>query len=206
MARGTLSFSQRTGLISLLFKKNDRLDVKNWRPISLLCIDYKILSKVRTNWLKVVLSSVISESQACGVPGRFSGLNVRTLQDVVNFCNRHNTGGAIISLDQEKAFDRVAWGFMLRTLEKMHFGPSFCAWVKLLYTNIFSRVLVNGFVSDAFIITRGVRQGCPLSPLLYIIVAETISSAIKRTSILTVSKCLMGRPLKFFSMPTIRQL
>jgi hypothetical protein len=71
LARGALSFSQRTGLISPLYKKNDRLDVKNWRPISLLCTDYKILSKVLTNRLKTILSSVISESQACGVPGRF---------------------------------------------------------------------------------------------------------------------------------------
>ena len=71
--RGLLSFSQRTGLITLLYKKHDRLDTKNWRPILLLCTDYKILSKVLTNRLKSVLASAISESQSCGVPGRFSG-------------------------------------------------------------------------------------------------------------------------------------
>ena len=109
-SKGSLSFSQRTGLITLLYKKNDRFDTKNWRPISLLCTDYKILSKVLTNRLKAVLSSVISDSQSCGVPGRFSGSNVRTIQDIVNFCNVHEKGGAIISLDQEKAFDRVDWG------------------------------------------------------------------------------------------------
>jgi hypothetical protein len=117
---------------------------------------------------------------------------------MVNFCNRNKIDGAIISLDQEKAFDRVDWGFMLRTLEKMNFGPSFCAWVKLLYTNIFSRVLVNGFVSDAFIITRGVRQGCPLSPLLYIIVAETISSAIKKDRHIDGFKLFNGETIKIF--------
>jgi hypothetical protein len=197
-ARGALSFSQRTGLISLLYKKNDRLDVKNWRPISLLCTDYKILFKVLTNRLKTVLSSVISESQACGVSGRFSGLNVRALQDLVNYCNNNNTGGAIISLDQEKAFDRIDWGFMLRVLEQMNFGPSFRGWVKLLYTNIFSRVLVNGFTSGAFSVSRGVRQGCPLSPLLYLIVAETISCAIKKDLCVDGFQLPNGETVKIF--------
>ena len=151
-------------MITLLYKKHDRLDTKNWRPISLLCTDYKILSKVLTNRLKSVLASVLSESQSCGVPGRFSGSNIRTLQDIVNYCKSYQSGGAIVSLDPEKAFDRVDWGFMQRVLKRMNFGPSFCAWVKLLYTNIFSRVLVNGYTSGAFPVTRGVRQGCPLSP------------------------------------------
>ena len=135
---GSLSFSQRTGLITLLYKKHDRLDTKNWRPISLLCTDYKILSKVLTNRLKSVLASVISESQSCGVPGRFSGSKIRTLQDIVNHCNCHQTGGALVSLDQEKAFDRVDWGYMQKVLTRMNFGPSFCSWVSLLYKHLFS--------------------------------------------------------------------
>ncbi len=171
---------------------------KNWRPISLLCTDYKILSKVLTNRIKPVLSSMVSECQSCGVPGRFSGLNVRTLQDIVNICNNNNIGGALISLDQEKAFDRVDWPFMLRVLERMNFGPSFRAWVKLLYTNIFSRVLVNGYTSSAFSITRGVRQGCPLSPLLYILVAETLACAIKKDANIDGYILSSGEVIKIF--------
>jgi hypothetical protein len=180
LASGSLPFTQRSGLISLLHKKNDKMDTKNWRPISLLCTDYKILAKVLTNRLKSVISSVVSPVQTCGVPGRFSGETVRLLQDIVNYSNRHDIGGALISLDQEKAFDRVDWSFMQRVLAKMNFGPSFRSWVQLLYTGIFSRVLVNGYTSEAFGITRGVRQGCPLSPLLYILVAETISRAVQK--------------------------
>ena len=70
-------------------------------------MDYKILFKVLSNRLKIVSSSVISDSQSCGVSGRFSGSNIRTVQDIVNFCNSNQSGGAVISLDQEKAFDRV---------------------------------------------------------------------------------------------------
>ncbi len=183
LSRGSLSFSQRTGLITLLYKKNDKLDTKNWRPISLLCTDYKILAKVLTNRLKLVLSTVVSPCQTCGVPGRFSGEHVRLLQDIVNFSNTNNVGAAILSLDQEKAFDRVDWSFMLKVLERMNFGPSFRSWVQLLYSSIFSRVLVNGYTSEAFRVTHGVGQGCLLSPLLYILVAETIFSAIKKRSL-----------------------
>ena len=74
----------------------------------------------------------------------------------------------------------MEWSFLQRVLEKMNFGPSFRSWVQLLYSGIFSRVLVNGFTSEAFRVSRGVRQGCPLSPLLYILVAETVSNAIKK--------------------------
>ncbi len=175
---GRLSFSQRTGLITLLYKKGDRLDTKNWRPISLLCTDYKILAKILTNRLLVVLPSIVHPDQTCGVPGRFSGENVRVLKDIIDHSNRANSEAAIISLDQEKAFDRVDCTFMLRVLEKLNFGSSFRSWVKLLYTDIFSTVLVNDYVSELFPVTRGVRQGCPLLPLLYVLVAETIASAI----------------------------
>ena len=79
--------------------------------ISLLCSDYKILSKVLTNRLKLVISSVISNAQSCGVPGRFSGESVRMLQDIVDYANLNDIGAAILSLDQEKAFDRIDWSF-----------------------------------------------------------------------------------------------
>lgn len=198
LTHGRLSYSQRTGIISLLYKKGDRLETKNWRPISLLCCDYKILSKVLANRLLLVLSSVVGYQQTCGIPGRFSGENVRFLQDVINLSNTEHIAAAIISLDQEKAFDRVDWSFMLRVLEALNFGPSFRSWIRLLYTNIFSCVIVNDFLSSPFPVFRGVRQGCPLSPLLYILVAETISSAIKQDPSIDGFQLLDGRTSKIF--------
>jgi hypothetical protein len=179
---GRLSFSQRTGLITLLYKKGDRLETKNWRSISLLCTDYKILAKVLTNRLLRVLPSVVHPDQTCGVPGRFSSENVRALTDIISQVNQTNSAAAIISLDQEKAFDCVDWSFMLHVLDRMNFGVSFRSWVKLLYADIFSTILVNNYVSQLFPVTRGVRQGCPLSPLLYVLVAETIANAIRKDS------------------------
>ena len=177
---GCLSFSQRTGLITLLYKKGDKLDTKNWRPISLLCTDYKILAKVLTNRLVAVISSVVGPEQVCGVPSRLSSEHIRLIKDAVDYANGSDMSAALVSLDQEKAFDRVDWSFMIRVLEAMNFGPSFRSWVQLLYTSLFSQVLVNDYVSQLFPVTRGVRQGCPLSPLLYILVAETIACAIRQ--------------------------
>ena len=80
-------------------------------------------------------------------------------------------------------FDRVEWEFLFCTLERMGFGPSFCKWVQTLYTGVQSSVIVNCFLSEFFNLHRGVRQGCPLSPLLYVLVAETLAAALKRLSL-----------------------
>ena len=126
-----------------------------------------------------MLSSVISPDQSCGVKGRNPTLNNRLLQDIVSDLNNRGLGGAVLSLDQEKAFDRVDWGYLQRVLDRMNFGPSFCQWISLFYTGISSSVLVNDHCSHFFSVSRGVRQGCPLSPLLYIIIAETMACAIR---------------------------
>ena len=162
---GHLSDSQRHGLITLLYKKGDRLDCKNWRPITLLNVDYKLCARTLAGRLLKVLHHVVAPDQTCGVPGRFIGENVALLRDVVSFANETDLPVAILSLDQEKAFDRVDWPFLLATL-RMGFGPSFICWVNLLYSDISSSVIVNKYCSDPFFPSRGVHQGCPLSPLL----------------------------------------
>ena len=86
---------------------------------------------------------------------------------------------AVLTLDQKKAFDRVEWEFLFCTLECMGFGPSFCKWVQTLYAGVQSSVIVNGHLSGFFNLQRGVRQGCPLSPLLHVLVAETLAATLK---------------------------
>ena len=174
-----LSASQRSGLITLLYKKDDKLEMPNWRPITLLCVDYKILSKALANRLLKVIRQLISADQSCGIPGRFIGENIRLMHDIIDYANDHHLPGVILSLDQEKAFDRVDWIFMQRVLATMGFGDNFRAWVSLLYRSANSRILVNGFLTEPFPVSRGVRQGCPLSPLLYVLVAESLACAIR---------------------------
>ena len=83
-ASGSLSLSQRRGIISLVFKRGDRLDARNWRPITLLNVDYKLASRVLAGRLLKVIHVVVSKDQTCGVPGRFIGENVALLRDIAD--------------------------------------------------------------------------------------------------------------------------
>ena len=176
---GSLSSSQRIALISLIYKKGDRLLHKNWRPITLLNVDYKLCARTPAGRLLKVLQHVIHPDQTCGVRGRYIGENVALLRDVVHYINENNLPAAVLALDQEKAFDRVDWDFLLVTLDHMGFGPSFVSWVKLLYSDIRSAVLINGYTSNPFWPSRGVRQGCPLSPLLCVISIEVLAANLR---------------------------
>ena len=158
---GLLPFSQREALIALIFKKGDRLDHNNWRPISLLNDDFKLCACVLDGLLLKVIATVVAPDQTCGVPGRYIGENVAFLRDVVELANEYNLPVVLRSLDQEKAFDRVDWPYLFATLAKMGFGDSFIPWVRLLYTDIRRSVLVNGYTSHHFKPSHGVRQGCP---------------------------------------------
>ena len=175
ISTGCLSVSQRTALITLTFKKGDRLDRKNWRTINLLNCDYKLCARVLAGRLLNVLQSIIGLDQTYRVRGCFTGASVAFLRDRVDFTSETNTPVAILSLDQEKAFDLVCWPFLFRILANFSLGASFISWVKLLYTNIRSAVLVNGYRSEYFWPSRGVRQGCLLSPLLYVISIEVLA-------------------------------
>ena len=99
---GQLSVSQRRGLLSMIFKKGER-DLRNWRPISLFYVDYKIGTKALAARLQKVLSSVLHEDQTCGVPGRSIFSNLNLVRDLIEYCNSKNLPLATISLDQEKA-------------------------------------------------------------------------------------------------------
>ena len=104
---GQLSVSQRRGLLSLIFKTGEKKDLKNWRPISLLCVDYKICTRALAARLQKVSPSVLHEDQTCGVPGRSIFSNLYLIGDLIEYCSAKNLPLAIISLDQEKTFDRV---------------------------------------------------------------------------------------------------
>ena len=176
---GCLSLSQRRGVVLLSFKKGDRLDPRNWRPISLINVDYKLAARVIASCLLKKIHLVVDKDQTCGVPGRFIGKNVALLRDVVNYATSLDLPVAVLSLDQEKAFDRVDWDFMRSTLSTMGFGPSFITWVNLFYNRVQSAVNVNGYLSPFFYLSRGVHQGCPLSPLLYVLVSGILAVNIR---------------------------
>lgn len=177
---GILTDSQREGLLRLIHKKDERNLVKNWRPISLLNTDYKLASKVITERLKGVMSSIVHQDQTCSVPGRSIFSNLQLVRDVLDMIDKTDETGILVTLDQEKAFDRVDHDFLMRVLSKFGFGPMFCGWVSLFYNSVFSRIICNGKLTEPIFLGRGVRQGCPLSPLLYVLVSEVLSTQIRK--------------------------
>ena len=125
-----------------------------------------------------VLPKLIHRNQKC-VPGRNICTNIHIIQDLIDVINADGEGAAFIFLDQEKAFDRMSHNFIFKTLKKFGFGEKFINWIKMIYNGTNSAVKVNGYLSESFSIERGVRQGCPLSALLYVLCAEVLGIEIR---------------------------
>ena len=196
LAAGKLPQSLRRAIITLIFKKEDPEELKNWRPISLLTADYKIIAKVLANRLKNVMKSLIHPDQTCSVPGRSSEDNATLLRDISDYVASKNMTCAFLAIDQEKAFDSVDWGFMHRVLDAMNFGPCLRGMVECLYTDIQSAILSNGHLTNFFDVHRGVRQGCPLSPILFVLLSEVFGQAVRTCQAIEGIKLPGGRTVK----------
>ena len=159
---------------------NDRTSVGGYRPISLLNTDYKILAKILVNKIQPHLHTIVHPNQYCSIPGR----NIETLnhniRDIITYAHLKNTQAALLSIDQEKAFDRVAHSYLFEVLRKCNLGSHFEGWVRLLYMAPQSRLLVNQTLTTPFLVQRSVRQGCPLSPLLYVLCIEPLLELVRK--------------------------
>ena len=181
-----LSPSERLSLITLLCKNREfHYYLNYWRPISLLNVDYKILSKSLSIRLKKVVPSIVHMDQTCSVIGRSITDNVHLLRNIFDFTEQKDIRCAFINLDQAKAFDRVSIPYLLSVLQAYGFGPSLIRWIGLLYTDIQSAVIVNGHLSPVFPVERGVWQGCAISPLLYVLSMEPFACKIRRSPTFT---------------------
>ena len=171
--RGELSTSQKQAMITLLEEKDkDKRFLKHWRPIS--------LSKALAKRLEPILPSLIHHSKTAFIKGRSIFDAVRTIDDTLEHAKRNNRSGILVAIDFEKAFDSLTRKFLLKVLQKYNFGTYFMQWIKTLYTNLSSCVLNNGFTTDLFCVNRGVRQGDPLSPLLFILALEALTCYIQQ--------------------------
>jgi exonuclease III len=171
-----LAYTQYLAVIKLLYKKGVREDIKNWRPISLLNVDFKIISKTLAERLIKVMPEIIHTDQKGCVKGRYIGENVRLVEDILE---SHDDDSLILLLDQEKAFDRVEWSWLCKVLKQFNFGERFITWILTLYNGAKSSLLTNGYHSKYFKITRGIRQGDAMSALLYIIQSEPLAQKLR---------------------------
>jgi predicted Zn-ribbon and HTH transcriptional regulator len=169
----------KTAVVTLLHKKGDRDQIGNYRPISLLCDDYKIFTKALAERMKTVLSSIIQTSQQGFTPNGDIRGSIIQVKEIIEFCERNEEDAAIIFMDFQKAFDKVDHNCIKEVLEKFNFGSTFTNTVMALYNNVKSKIIVNGQLSEDVHIKGGVRQGCPLSPYLFICVLELLARRIQ---------------------------
>ena len=169
-----LTYSQKTAVITLIFKTGDRSLLKHYRPISLTNTDYKILAFVLAMRVQKVMPSVINNDQTGYIKNRLIGLNIRTVQDLIEYCNKFDKKGVLLFLDFNKAFDSLEWKFLQKVIKKFNFGPIFQKWVSILYTEAEAVIKNNGWLSESFNISRGIRQA-----LLFIFAVEIMSTILR---------------------------
>uniref|UniRef100_A0AAR2INH7 Reverse transcriptase domain-containing protein n=1 Tax=Pygocentrus nattereri TaxID=42514 RepID=A0AAR2INH7_PYGNA len=169
----------RQAMITLILKPGKpATECSSFRPISLMGVDTKILCKVLAKRLDPYISHLVHNDQNGFVPKRQGFHNIRRVLNIINEkFDAKDT--ALLSLDARQAFDRIEWSYLFNVLPRYGFGNNFLKWVKLLYTNPKASVLTNNTVSKPFTLERSTRQGCPLSPMLFILAIEPLAMTIR---------------------------
>jgi exonuclease III len=177
---GQMPHTVLDGLITSLHKTGDRTNPANYRPITLLNTDYRVLAKVLANRLLRCAGRLISPEQSAFLRGRHIGDGVMLLQLLPHAMARQRHAGAVVAfMDFKKAYDTVSREFLLEVLREYGLGAGFVRWVSMLLSNTRALATVNGYMSGKVHFGAGVRQGCPLAPVLYLFVAESLLRFLK---------------------------
>lgn len=180
------------GFIVLLCKKGDQRYLGNKRPLTLLNVAYKIGAKAFQLRLAHILSRFITQNQYGFLPGRNIHHSLLLMNELLQEAIKSGEEHLFLKLDVVKAFDKLEWSFIFEILHKYGFGPQFVAFVKASYSSATSAVLINGRASKFFNICRSVRQGCPLSPLLFVLAIDALSRLLQQAT----------RQRMIFTLPT----
>ena len=179
-SKNELPVSQRLGIITCIPKGDKPIQFfKNWRPITLLNVLYKIISGCLARRIKSTLDILISDTQSGFMKGRYIGENTRFIYDLMHYTSSKNIPGLLVLIDFEKAFDSISWSFIYKVLTYFGYGKNIVKWIKILNTNFKASVLQSGFISEQFTVQRGCRQGDPVSPYLFILCAEILAVLVK---------------------------
>jgi hypothetical protein len=156
------------------------MDMKNFRPISLLNCSFKIFSKVITLRLEKVCQSLIAKLQSAFIRGRFILESVVIAHEIVHSIHKSKEPGVILKLDYEKVYDRVDIDFLLEILKARGFGERWIGWIKDVVIEGSISVLINGEESPTFKFGKGLRQGDLLSPLLFNLVVDALTKMLAK--------------------------
>ena len=168
------------GWICPLYKKKDKTEISNYRPIMLLNSDYKLLTKGLAVQLMYHVDKMIHSDQAGFIPNRSIIDHIKLATAIINYAEASEEDGTIIALDQEKAYDKIRHNYLWATLDAFNLPPTFTKTIKSLYENASTCVAINSFFSDPFKVTRGIRQGDPLSCVLFDLAIEPLACMIRK--------------------------
>eukprot|EP00253_Pinus_taeda_P031168 PITA_31168 len=164
-----------------LIPKSDHADSPDkFRPIALCNVIYKILSKLMANGLKPILPSIISQEQSGYVEGRQITDSIILSQEVLHSIKTQKIPGMIIQLDLSKAFDKISWTYIREILQAFGFNQIWINWIMELVSGAFFSIMLNGGPLQPFLPSRGISQGDPLSPFLFVIMAEGLGRSISQ--------------------------
>ena len=181
--QGAMLISQCRGIIKLIPKKGKNpLLVASWRPITLLNVDYKILTKLFSKCLSLFLPNIIHYDQKGFLKHRNIHENILDIQSLITACNSDNIEAMFLMLDIEKAIDSISWDFLFSALTHYGFPPSFLQWFSVFYSEKELHIINQGFLSEGFCPQRGVAQGCGISPLFFVLGIEVLALAIRQDS------------------------
>jgi hypothetical protein len=181
--------------IVLIPKKSDPEELKDFRPISLCNVIFKVVSKCLVNRLRPVLHDIISPTQSAFIPGRLITDNALMAFECIHTIQTGSVSRrkfCAYKLDMAKAYDRVDWRFLKGVLAKLSFHSQWIWWVMECVTTVRYSIRFNGQMLDSFTPTRGIRQGDSLSPYLFLFVADGLSCLIRKeieNSALREHKC-----------------
>jgi hypothetical protein len=167
------------GWMCPIYKKKDPTEISNYRPITLLNTDYKLLTKVLAIQLMNPIHTLIHPDQAGFIPRRSIFNHIRLANAIIHYSEVMEENGAIVALDQEKAYDKIRHDYLWATLESFGLPNHFIKTVKALYQNTYTQIAINGVFSLPFKVTRGVRQGDPLSCPLFDLAIEPLACKLR---------------------------
>jgi hypothetical protein len=173
-------FSLNFGILTLIPKLKEVKMIQQYRPICMLNVSFKIFTKVLANRFTSVANRIIRPTQTAFLPGRYIMEGVVVLHETLHEIKRKKLDGIILKIDFEKAYDKVNWNFLQQSLRMKGFSPVWCKWIEQVVCGGSVGVKVNDDMGHFFQTKKGLRQGDPLSPVLFNVVADMLATLINR--------------------------